>query len=184
MISSFSFRTGEELKVSRDTIYSPNHEALFNGATGTIKLGKMLSDEGGEGEIHCIQSIKTDEFEEDCSKHFVAKLYRDSDIANGKKEKILKMLDMLNNFVDDEALNNVCWPYYAIYRKSQFIGFVMPKATGKTLANLFYPDILSEFNGYSRNKLIDICLTIISSAFSYALFGWLIITPSESTKKA
>lgn len=159
--NTFDYKPGADLAIQRKDIKNDNLEVVFPGATGKIKLGDLLSDEGGEGKVYRLKSIKSTELEDDLSNVFVAKIYLDVETANSKKSKILAMLDMLHNFIGDEALNNVCWPYYAIYDGSMFIGFIMPRATGKTLANLFYPDILDEFPQYSRKELIDICQNII-----------------------
>lgn len=161
MSKAFEYNEGTSLTIERDDICE-NKDILFAGASGELVLGPVFSDEGGEGKIYKIKSLRTPEFDDDVSDVFVAKIYHDDEIASSKKDKILKMLGMINNFVDDEALDNVCWPYYAIYDNKTFVGFIMPKAQGKTLANLFYPDIVESFPNYSRKDLVDICLNIIN----------------------
>ncbi len=158
---TFNYKLGDNLIIQRKDILNSDNEVVYDGATGNIILGKLLSDEGGEGKVYSLNTLESSELDRDLSSFFVAKIYLDEETANSKKSKILAMLDMLSGFRNDESLDNVCWPFYAIYDKSKFVGFIMPKATGKTLANLFYPDILSTFPQYTRKDLIKICQNII-----------------------
>ena len=159
---SLDYKPGVVLSIQRNDIFNNRNDIVYPGAVGRIQLGKLLSDEGGEGKVYNLVSLQSREFDPDDSKRFVAKIYHDMETAVSKKPKILSMLDMMNDFVDDDTLNNVCWPYYAIYDNSRFVGFIMPKATGKTLANLFYPDIQEAFPHYTREELINVCLSIIN----------------------
>jgi len=123
-------------------------EAGKNVCTPTGQQIRLLSkiSAGGEGEI----------FQTDSG--MVAKIYHPQNLKQETIEKLKLMLSQKLN------IPGVCWPTELLLdQRSQVIGYLMPKAGGKTLQHSVFskPMLLQNFPTWKRSDLVTLALSCL-----------------------
>lgn len=143
------FKLTTELTKLEDNILNPSliptegDEVLGGGAK--VRLLSKIS-EGGEGIIY-----KT-------NTPYVAKIYKKEKNTSLRYEKIKLMVSK------KIVCEGICYPIDILFnQKNEFIGYLMPKAQGKTLQRSFFIRPLLEKNFPNWNKLdsVRLCITIL-----------------------
>lgn len=120
---------------------------LVTTASGKpLRLLKEIS-KGGEGVIY-----ETD------TPSLVCKIYHATELTTLRRQKIELMVTRKLNRAD------ICWPTDMVYnRHSEFVGYLMPKAQGKTVfSGLFVkPLFLKTYPTWGRIDLLNVCLAFL-----------------------
>lgn len=113
---------------------------------GRLRLTSRIS-EGGEGVIYATDRS-----------NLVCKVYHPECITLARKEKLALMLSR------EVRLKGVCWPVaLACSEDGQFVGYVMPRAEGKTLfvSVMDKARLSGHFPGWDREQLTQLAVTIL-----------------------
>ena len=129
------------MKVSRipaeqETVYTPR---------GPIRLLKEVAA-GGEGIIYTTDSP------------YVAKIYKRENNTKRKYEKIKLML------TKQIECDGICTPVAALYNSNkEFVGYLMPKASGKELQKSIFikPLFMRNFPNWKKRDSVELCVTIL-----------------------
>lgn len=111
----------------------------------SIELKKQLAS-GGEGYIY------------ETNTEFVAKIYKPENNTILKKAKIELLLSK------DIRCQGICTPISALYNDNGvFVGYLMPKATGKELQRCVFliPQLKKNFPNWKKIDLVKLCITIL-----------------------
>ncbi len=120
-------------------------KTVFSQAGQKIRLASKISA-GGEGEIFLTDS------------GMAAKIYYPQNL---RQETVEKLKLMLSRKVD---IPGVCWPTDLLLDQcSQVIGYLMPKAEGKTLQHSVFskPLLLQHFPDWKRSDLVTLALSCL-----------------------
>lgn len=110
-----------------------------------IRLLKELAA-GGEGIIYSTNT------------HYVAKIYKKE---NNTKRKYEKIKLMLTKSIDCDG---ICTPVDALYNaQKEFVGYLMPKASGKELQKSIFikPLFMKNFPDWKKRDTVELCVTIL-----------------------
>ena len=111
-------------------------------------LGSMIGEPGGEGTVYEIENLPGR----------VAKIYNDKHCTSRTREKIRLMVrDRLN-------YNGIRFPLEVLNTgRGEFTGFVMERAKGRNLGELFIPqsEFEKEFPGWKKADLVKLCISIL-----------------------
>ena len=122
------------------------NEMVFTRDKDQIKLIKKIA-EGGEGIVY-----ETD------FKDNVAKIYNCYSNTQRRYEK-LKLMTSKNI-----AFKGICYPTKLLCnKKDEFVGYLMPKASGKTLGKSLFikPLFLKNFPNWRKQETVELSLTIL-----------------------
>lgn len=125
--------------------YIPREEDIVYTPRGSIRLLKEVAA-GGEGIIYTTDTP------------YVAKIYKKE---NNTKRKYEKIKLMLTKPIDCEG---VCSPIEALYNSSkEFVGYLMPKASGKELQKSIFikPLFIKNFPSWKKRDTVELCITIM-----------------------
>lgn len=109
------------------------------------KLMKLLGS-GGEAKIYEINDFT------------VAKIYEQDKINERKRVKIEKMLSK------NIKCLGICYPQEILYNEhGEFVGYLMPKAQGKTLQTsiLQKAELMKNFPNWNKKDIVQLCITIL-----------------------
>lgn len=101
---------------------------------------------GGEGSVY------------ETNTPYVCKIYKKEKIEKSKIEKIKLMTSKRINF------EGICWPVDIVYNKyNEFVGYLMPKASGKELQKCLFvkPLLIKNFPNWDKRDTVQLCLTIL-----------------------
>ncbi len=121
------------------------NEVVYTEQHAELKLLNKIAA-GGEGILY------------ETNTPFVAKVYFKD---KNTKRRIEKIKLMLTKKVDCKG---VCYPVAALYNKEkQFIGYLMPKATGTELQKSLFikPLFLKRFPNWKKKDTVKLCITIL-----------------------
>lgn len=121
-----------------DTVVTP--------AGKRVSLGIKIS-QGGEGVIY-----ETD------TPSLVCKIYHTEKLTSLKRSKIELMVTR------KISRDGICWPTDCVLNQhSEFVGYLMPKAQGKTMfaAMFVKPVLLKTFPSWGRIDLLNVCLAFL-----------------------
>ena len=119
-----------------DTIFADNQ---------AIQLKEKIAT-GGEGSVYATNTP------------YVCKIYKKEMINTYKYEKIKIMLKNKIQYP------GICWPIEAVFNQNQeFIGYLMPKATGRELQrSVFQPQLLKlRFPDWKKRDTVELSVTIL-----------------------
>ncbi|CAA6821153.1 MAG: Unknown protein [uncultured Sulfurovum sp.] len=119
---------------------------VFDNNSKKHKLLKQIGRTGGEGSVYLTDS------------NLICKIYKKEKVTNFREEKI-KLL--IKNTI---KVKNVCLPEYIAYNNSkEFVGYLMPQATGSEIkTSIFIPPLLKQkFPHWNRWHLAKIALNIL-----------------------
>lgn len=110
-----------------------------------IKLLSCIAS-GGEGSVY-----QTDT-------PYVCKIYKKEKIEKSKIEKIKLMISKKISH------KGICWPVNIVYNQyNEFVGYLMPKASGKELQKCLFikPLLIKNFPNWNKRDTVELCLTIL-----------------------
>lgn len=149
----FVFREGTKVIPVGESIrikHIPTEGDAVLGVTSGAKLTLVKEvSSGGEGTIFTTNDPK-----------LVAKIYHQEKLTRDKLEKIELIVNSKINF------RNVCFPIETIKNSSnEIVGYVMPKAEGKTLQSqiMTKPALLRNFPQWKKTDVVDVCLRIVKT---------------------
>ena len=131
----------EQMRVSH--IPTENEEVYTD--YGKIQLLSKVAS-GGEGTIYTTNTP------------YVAKIYKKE---NNTKRKYEKIKLMLSKPMDCQG---ICCPVAAIYNSAkEFVGYLMPKASGKELQKSIFikPLFMRNFPNWKKRDTVELCITIL-----------------------
>ena len=143
----------EPITALKDEILSRSETAssgskVYSDSGREYVLGGRVGDPGGEGTVYEIENFPGR----------VAKIYNDKHCTTRTREKIKLMVkDRLN-------YNGILFPLEVLNtERGEFTGFVMEKAKGKNLGELFIPksEFEKEFHGWKKADLVKLCISIL-----------------------
>ncbi|HWH87880.1 MAG TPA: hypothetical protein VNV36_14045 [Pseudomonas sp.] len=111
-----------------------------------LALGKPISS-GGEGTIHAVAGTSE-----------VCKIYHSHKLTIRRLEKVRLMV---TRKIDEPG---ICWPTELVFNAQQeFVGYVMPRAEGKTLqSSVFVKQVLLQnFTKWTRRDLVNIAIAFL-----------------------
>lgn len=114
--------------------------------TGMVLLRSEIAA-GGEGTIYATQHHDV-----------VCKIYHAEKLTHARREKLDLMLSR------DVQVKGVCWPTdLASTSTGEFVGYMMPKASGKTLRTTVFgkPLLQRNFPSWTREQLTQLAITIL-----------------------
>ncbi|MDL0087865.1 protein kinase domain-containing protein [Campylobacter gastrosuis] len=124
------------------------NEIVITSDNKQIRLVKKLA-EGGEGAVYEI------DFKDE-----VAKIYNAHSNTKRRFEK-LKLMTSKNI-----SFNGICYPTRLLYNQNgEFVGYLMPKASGKTLGRSIFaakPLFLKNFPNFKKQDMVNLCLNILT----------------------
>lgn len=124
------------------------NEIVTTSDNRQIRLVKKLA-EGGEGAVYEI------DFKDE-----VAKIYNAHSNTKRRFEK-LKLMTSKNI-----SFNGICYPTRLLYNQNgEFVGYLMPKASGKTLGRSIFaakPLFLKNFPNFKKQDMVNLCLNILT----------------------
>lgn len=121
-------------------------EFISTVRSGNFRLGKALSA-GGEGTI-----FNTDRSD------IVCKVYHRDKLTVLRQKKIELMLTR------KVEAPGICWPIdVALNSQREFIGYVMPKANGRTIQSTMFvkPVLEKTFPNWTRLDLVNVCISFL-----------------------
>ena len=135
----------------QDSLLNPNiipevGSFVFDNNSKKHKLLKQIGRTGGEGSVYLTDS------------NFICKIYKKEKVTKFREEKIKLLIQ------HRIKVKNVCLPEYIAYNNSkQFVGYLMPQATGKELhISLLQPMILkTKYENWNRIHLTKVALNIL-----------------------
>lgn len=138
--------TLEDSKIGVSTVPEEN-STLYTSKdkSHSIVLLKKLAA-GGEGYVF------------ETNTEYVAKIYKPENNTVLKKTKIELMLSRKIKY------QGICTPVEALYNgDGVFVGYLMPKATGKELQRCIFvkPLLLKNFPNWNKADLVQLCITIL-----------------------
>ena len=122
------------------------NEIVFTDDKDQVRLIKKIAD-GGEGAVYEI------DFKDE-----VAKIYNAHSNTKRRFEK-LKLMTSKNI-----AFDGICYPTKLLYNQNnEFVGYLMPKASGKTLGKSLFikPLFLKNFPNWKKQDTVELSLTIL-----------------------
>ncbi|MCT8975434.1 hypothetical protein N4T77_02370 [Clostridium sp. CX1] len=124
------------------------NDVVSSGKHGMLKLVEEIGD-GGEGKIYVTDN------------GLICKIYYQEKLTENKKDKILLMLQ------SDISIKGICWPIDYVTYKNNFVGYLMHRATGKTLQTAMFvkPLLLKNFPYWTRKHLVELCLNILGKIY-------------------
>lgn len=125
------------IPVEEEIVYTPRRES--------IKLLKEVAA-GGEGIIYTTNTP------------YVAKIYKKENNTKRKYEKIKLML------TKPIECTGICSPIEILYNaNNEFVGYLMPKASGKELQKSIFikPLFMKNFPGWKKRDTVELCITIL-----------------------
>ncbi len=132
----------ESIPAAFDIVFGRNHQE--------VRLGQLLAS-GGEGSIYAVDSES------------VAKIYKAGKITQRKKKKLELMFSKNLKYL------GICFQKELLYNsKGDFVGYMMPKATGVELGRSIFikPLFLKHFPNWKKIDLVRLCLNILDK-FKY-----------------
>ena len=123
-----------------------SNDAVVTPGGKRMVLGKKIS-EGGEGVIY-----ETD------TPSLVCKIYHKGKMTRLKRQKIELMVSRKIN------REGICWPTDLLFNQNaEFVGYVMPKAQGKTVqVSMFVKPVLEKsYPTWGRIDLLNLCLAFL-----------------------
>lgn len=144
------FKLSSELTRLPDSKLNPSYipteqDNILGSGAVAIKLGAKIS-EGGEGIIY------------ETNTPYVAKIYKKEKNTTLRYEKIKLMTSKKLD------CRGVCYPIDMLFNQhNEFVGYLMPRAKGRTLQRSFFIRKLLEKNFPTWNKLdsVRLCITIL-----------------------
>lgn len=125
----------------------PEENDIVTSGTGArIHLIKKLAS-GGEGSVYITNT------------EYVAKVYKKDKITRDKLEKIKLMVNKKIN------CSGICWPVDILYNSNnEFIGYLMPRASGKEMQRLFLskPVLLKNMPTWKKRDTVELSITILN----------------------
>ncbi|MDD1150263.1 hypothetical protein M5G25_18415 [Pseudomonas sp. TNT2022 ID357] len=121
-------------------------DVVSTGSAKSLRLVREIS-KGGEGVIY-----------ETCDPSLVCKVYHAKELTTLRRQKIELMVTRKISRAD------ICWPTEVVYNQhSEFIGYVMPRAEGKTMFSGIFikPAFLKTFPTWGRIDLVNLCLAFL-----------------------
>ncbi|MBK5399434.1 hypothetical protein JFU47_22390 [Pseudomonas sp. TH39(2020)] len=137
---------------------SPDRKIHNTGATvkqGSVvstALGRQLTldtfiSAGGEGTIYAVAGTRE-----------VCKIYHPDNLTTRRREKIELMV---TRRIDAPG---ICWPTELVFNaKEEFVGYVMPRAQGKTLTTSVFlkPLLMKNFPTWTRRDLVNVAIAFL-----------------------
>lgn len=124
----------------------PGEQDIVYTSRGPIRLLEEVAA-GGEGNIFTTDTP------------YVAKIYRKE---NNTKRKYEKINLILKKHLECEG---ICFPVEVlINEKKEFVGYLMPKASGKELQKSIFikPLLVKNFPDWKRRDTVELCITILA----------------------
>ncbi|KPC48220.1 Uncharacterized protein AC509_0472 [Pseudomonas amygdali pv. morsprunorum] len=121
-------------------------DLVKTGTGKNLRLVKEIS-KGGEGVIY-----ETNE------PSLVCKIYHAKELTTLRRQKIELMVTR------KISRSDICWPIEMAYNQhSEFVGYVMPRAEGKTMFSGIFvkPAFLKNFPTWKRIDLVNVCLAFL-----------------------
>ncbi|MBX8518989.1 hypothetical protein K5D57_24180 [Pseudomonas cichorii] len=121
-------------------------EVVTTPAGKALKLTKQIS-QGGEGVIYATSNPG-----------LVCKIYHAEELTVFRRQKIELMV---TRRIERPG---ICWPTDAVFNQhSEFVGYLMPMAQGKTLFSGVFvkPEFLINFPNWGRIDLLNLCLAFL-----------------------
>lgn len=147
--NSQAFRIFQNITSINDDVllvaHYPEEGDLIYTDAGPLNLRQKIA-QGGEGAVYATDTA------------YVAKIYKPANNTMRRYEKIKRMLE------HKLSCKGICFPVSKILNADhQFVGYLMPKAQGKTLQQtlLCKKKFLKDFPEWKKQDLIELCLTIL-----------------------
>lgn len=109
------------------------------------KLLKQIGRTGGEGSVYLTDS------------NFICKIYKQEKVTKFREEKIKLLIG------HSIKVKNVCLPEYIVYNNKEFVGYLMPQATGSEIKTSIFirPLFEQKFPNWDRWHLAKVALDIL-----------------------
>jgi len=121
-------------------------DMVYSTSGAVLRLGDLISA-GGEGTIYETPAEKV-----------VCKIYHKSHLTERRRKKIELMVSRKICF------KGICWPIEIVQDvNGVFVGYTMPRATGKTMqTSMFVKPVLEKnFPNWNRRDLVNLCIEFI-----------------------
>ena len=142
-----------EFALSKDEILSRSEipskgSRVYTDSGREYVLGERVGEPGGEGTVYEIVNLPGR----------VAKIYNAKHCTARTREKIKLLVQSRLNY------NGILFPLEVLNtERGEFTGFVMERAKGKNLGELFIPqsEFEKEFPGWKKADLVKLCISIL-----------------------